>query len=212
MVTRKQSVVILFLLATLILGVGLPSQSQAVSPGEIEFETVEGESKATVRVREQLFLRFEPNDAVLTTSAVTGGFTLLADGNFKSDSKITVGLSTLKSDVGQRDNFVKRNTLETDKFPVAEFIPITTEGLSIPLPATGEWAFKVIGNLTIHGVEREVIWDLEVKRSGADLSATAKTMLKFGDFGMEKPRALVVLSVVDEIRLEIEFISTEKIQ
>lgn len=32
---------------------------------------------------------------------------------------------------------------------------------------------------------------------------------KFGDFGMQVPRVTSVLSIVDEIRLELEFVARE---
>jgi polyisoprenoid-binding protein YceI len=213
MVTKKIYLALAFSLAILTYGAWEASPTRAASADGIKFEAVEGKSNATVRVREQLLGRAAPNDAVLTTSVVTGKFTLRPDGTFTSDSRLTVDLSTLSSDDGRRDNFIKQNTLETRRFPVAEFVPIkVSEELPLPLPASGEWAFKVTGNLTIRGVEKEVTWDIQARRSEGDLTSIATTKFKFGDFGMERPRVFLVLSIVDEIRLEVELQSVEKVE
>ena len=174
------------------------------------FEVQTG-SKATVRVREQLAGLSAPNDAVLDTTDVKGSFGLRADGAFTPESKISVGLQGLRSDSGQRDNFIKSDTLDTRRFPTADFVPTRTTGLVTPLPASGEWTFQVIGKMTIKGVEKDVTWDVRAKRDASGVTASAKNApaWKFGDFGMQIPRVFSVLSINDEIRLELELVARE---
>jgi len=54
-------------------------------------------------------------------------------------------------------------------------------------------------------VTRPVTWDVTARLNGQDLTGTATTSFKFEDFGMSVPRAFVVLSVDDNIRLELDF-------
>ena len=115
-------------------------------------------SKATVCVREQLASVAAPGDAILETTEVTGSFGLRPDGAFSGRSKITVGLDALRSN-NDRDNFVKGQTLDTRRFPSADFVPFRTVGLPSPLPAS--------------------------------------------------PRVASVISIVDEIRLELELVARE---
>lgn len=49
-------------------------------------------------------------------------------------SKITVDLTQIASDQSRRDNYIKQNTLEVDKFPSTEFVPREARGLPNPLP------------------------------------------------------------------------------
>jgi hypothetical protein len=56
----------------------------------------------------------------------------------------------------------------------------------------------------VNGLEREVRWNVSGQRSGRDLNVNANTAFKFGLFGMEPPRRGPVLSIQDEIRMEIE--------
>jgi polyisoprenoid-binding protein YceI len=173
--------------------------------------TVTDKSKATIRVREQLVGVSLPSDAVLTTTGAKGSFALTADGTFTSGSKITFDLSTLTSDERDRDNFIKRDTLQVSQFPTADFVPTKTSGLTVPLPTSGTFTFTLTGNMTIKGNTKEVTFHVTAKRDGSDLTATATASpsWKFGDFGMMAPSVpFKVLSVTDEIRAAIDIVAT----
>ena len=175
--------------------------------------TISDTSKATVRVREQLVGVNLPSDAVLVATGATGMFVLKDDGTFSSESKITFDLTTLASDQRDRDNFVKMDTLQTRQFPKAEFVPTKTSGLTLPMPTSGEFTFKLTGQMTIRGKTKEVTFDVAAKRSGNDLTATATAAptWKFGDFGMTAPSVpFRVVSVVDEIRVVVDLVATVK--
>ncbi|MGH2490066.1 MAG: YceI family protein [Candidatus Limnocylindria bacterium] len=173
--------------------------------------TVSDTSKATVRVREQLVGVNLPSDAVLVATGATGTFLLMDDGTFSPDSKITFDLTTLASDQRNRDDFVKMDTLQTRQFPKAEFVPTKTSALTLPMPASGEFTFKLTGQMTIHGKTKEVTFDVVAKRTGNELTATATAApsWKFGDFGMTAPSVpFRVVSIVDEIRVAVDLVAT----
>ncbi len=173
--------------------------------------TVSDASKATVRVREQLAALSFPSDAVLVATGATGAFQLNTDGTFASGSKITFSVDSLKSDASQRDQFVKQSVLGTRQFPTATFVPAKVTGLTLPLPASGAFTFTLAGKLTIHGVDKDVTFDVKATRAGGDLTAiaTLNPTVKFGDFGMPVPAAPGrVLSVVDEIKLVIDLVAS----
>jgi polyisoprenoid-binding protein YceI len=163
-------------------------------------------------VNEQLADRQLPSDAVLTTDKVSGTFTLLPDGTFTPDSGITVDLTALASDNGLRDNTVKRSVLQTSQFPEATFVPTTSQGFPSPLPASGQVAFTITGHMTIHGVTRDVSFTGTCAKSDADVqvAANAAPALTFGQFGMTQPRVFTVISIKDEIRLEVDLVATQK--
>ena len=190
-----------------------PSPSATASPTVASAQSwnVSNTSKATVRVREQLVGVSLPSDAVLTASGAAGSFQINGDGTFSGDSKISFDLTTLSSDQRARDDFVKRDTLATQQFSKAEFVPTKASGLTLPLPASGTFTFTVTGNMTIRGKTKEVTFDVQATREGANLTATATAnpTWKFEDFGLPIPSVpFRVVSINDEIKLVVQLVAT----
>lgn len=172
----------------------------------VVFQLVPAESEARYRAREQLLGRSLPNDAVGRTNAVEGQIVFNSDGTIDSErSRFTVDLRTLQSDETRRDNYIKQNTLEVDRYPNAEFQPTTATGLPWPLPSNGQLQFQLEGNLTVHGVTKPVTWNVQATVEGQRITGTATTQVTFEDFGMTPPRVPVVLSLEDTITLELDF-------
>lgn len=171
-----------------------------------KLEVTQG-TRARYRVTEQLAGISFPNDAVGTTEAITGSIVVNPDGTFASGSKLTVDLRTLTSDQSMRDNYIQNRTLETAKFPTMEFVPKRAVGLPSPLPAgmQAQAGFQLIGDLTLHGVTKEVTWNV-VATFGAELvGGRATTTIDFASYNMTKPTLARLVSVDDKIELEIEF-------
>jgi YceI-like protein len=167
------------------------------------FDVPDFSGKATIRIREQLFDWPAPDDAVLTTDGITGAFGLRDDGTFAEGSLLRVPLVTLKSDDNRRAD-AAREAMNADRFRDATVKPVRVTGLTLPLPASGTFTFTLESLMTVNGFEREVRWDVNAEKSGRELNVSARTAFKFGLFGMEPPRRGPVLSIVDEIRMEIE--------
>lgn len=178
----------------------------AVAAQQVEYRVAAEGNEARYRVREQLANIDFPSDAVGTTSAVTGAIVIGADGRIvKESSKFTIDLTTLATDSDMRDNFVRRNTLQTETHGSAVFVPTEFRGVTLPLPASGEMTFQMVGELTLREVTRPVTWEVTAKVEGTTISGQAKTQFTFADFEMTKPSVRRVLSVNDEIRLEYDF-------
>jgi polyisoprenoid-binding protein YceI len=181
-----------------------PSVRSVANQDATRVELVVGGSEARYRASE-VFAGRGFNEAVGRTSAVQGAIVLGADGTVMADqSKIVVDLSTLTSDSGARDNYIKRNTLKTDQFPNAELTITSAPGLPQPLPASGSASFQLVGDLTVHGVTRPATWDATATFADGQVTGTATTTVLMSDFGMETPRTSTVLSVEDSVKLELD--------
>lgn len=201
--------------ASLAPGEDNPSVAALASPpaSALVFTIVPAQSTAVFRVREQLAGMDLPTDATGTTNAVSGQIVLLPNSTIVPESsRIWVDLRELRTDDPRRDSFIRQNTLQTAQYPLAEFQPLRAEGLPNPLPASGEHAFRLVGRLTIHGVQRDVTWEVRARRNGAQLTGRASTTVRFGDFNMAPPRVPIVISVVDDIRLELDLSATQATQ
>ncbi len=184
-----------------------PSGSEAADGATVI--TVTDGSEAVYRINEQLARRDLPNDAVGTTSDIEGQIVFSEDGTVDAErSKITVGVRSLKSDSDRRDSYIQRNSLESNQYPEVTIAVTEIRGLSWPLPTSGEATFEMVGDLTIRDQTDTVTWETTATFTEGGVEGLAKTVVTFEQYGMTKPRVAIVLSVVDEIRLEISFVAT----
>lgn len=167
---------------------------------------VPGASTANYRVREQLAGQNLPGDAVGKTSDLSGQIVGKTDGSIlAADSKFVVNLATLQSDQSMRDGFIQRSVLNTAQFPNATFVPTAATGLPTTLPPTGEVSFQLTGDLTIRDVTKTVTWDATCQPTSATQGTChARTTFTFADFKLEQPRVPRVLSIADDIVLEVD--------
>jgi len=187
------------------------SVSPPVPAGGVRFIATPFKGLATVRVEEHLAVNLVNTDAVLTSNGVDGVLTLNADGTFASDSKMVVDMTRLQSDQSLRDKWIELFGIQTGKFKTSTFVPQRATGLPSPLPANGQWTFALDGMITVHGVTKAVSWKATATRTGRDLTGTATALVHWADFDIEKPQAAVtqVVSVTDDIRLELKFVGTQ---
>ena len=189
-----------------------PSPSPTPEPlpaGALRFAILATRSVGTIRVNEVIAAVQVPGEAVVRTTAFSGSLVLLADGSFAKGSLIAADLDALKSDNDLRDEWIKFNTLNTRVYPRAEFTPARLVGVPLPLAATGQWSATLEGTMRIHGVEKALSWPVDVTRSAGEVRAKGKLTFKFGDYGMEVPANRLILSVKDEVRLEIDVVAKD---
>jgi polyisoprenoid-binding protein YceI len=204
--------VVLAALAPLALPAVVTAQTGTpAKPTRLHFVVAPTGNEARYRVREQLVGKDLPNDAIGATPDVTGRLVVESDGRvIRDSSKIVVQVATLKSDQSRRDNFLRRRTLESEKYPTVELVPATFAGITSPIAPGTSRTFALTGNLTIHGVTRPTTWQVTARADGADVVGTATTAFTFKDFSLDQPRVPIVLSVADTVRLEYDFRFTQQ--
>lgn len=162
-----------------------------------------GDSFVGYRVVEEL-ANFGANTAVGRTSDVTG--TLSFDGSAITEVQIEANLTTLRSDDSRRDNTLRRQSLESGSFPTATFAltqPITLDHE----PAEDETVEATAqGQLTLHGVTRDVTIPIQGQISGGRVIVVGSLEIAFVDFEIEPPRARLVLSIEDHATLELQLV------
>jgi len=147
----------------------------------------------------------------LMISKVRGRFTSVAgtievpEGSNVPDAvEVTIDAASIDTREEQRDNHLKSaDFLEVEKFGQVKFTSKGVEG-------SGD-AFKVRGNLTIHGVTREVVLDTTFEGRTADpwgnqrIGYEAHTKISRKDYGLVWNQALEAggVAVGDEVKIEL---------
>lgn len=76
----------------------------------------------------------------------------------------------------------------------------------MPNPLNGQFGFQLTGDMTIHGVTVPITWQglATVDTNSGLVAGRAMTDFKFETFGLTIPQLARLLSVNDDIALEIE--------
>jgi polyisoprenoid-binding protein YceI len=147
-------------------------------------------------------------------SNVRGTFTKVSgvvkdpDDPSKASVDVTIDANSVDSRVQKRDD-----DLRSDKFfDVAKYPTITFK--STKVEATGSGKLKVAGDLTIHGVTKQAVLDVDgptppMKDPKGNLhrGASATTTISRADYGMNTMAGMIGDSV--QIQLDVEMINHE---
>lgn len=150
--------------------------------------TVEGtwqassESIVGYRVKETLF--GASTEAVGRTSEVEGSITI--DGTTVTDGSFTVDMASVSSDRAQRDGQFRGRIMNVSQFPSATFELTEPIALSSVEPDE-EITAAATGDLTLHGVTREVTFDVKALRLGGQIRVNGAIPIRFADYDIDDP-------------------------
>lgn len=185
------------------------ARTPGASTGALAFKIIADQSAASYFADEKLASLPLPSTAQGTTKEIEGTFYLAADG-FALDpsqaSTFTVQLANLKSDKDMRDNRV-RGALEVTKFPSATFTASSTSGVDTSLPADQEHAFQLTGILELHGVKKEITWEVKARRDGNLMTGLATVTFLYSDFGITPPNIANFVAVQDDVTLQVQVVA-----
>jgi len=163
-------------------------------------------SEAAYFVDEELASLPLPSTAKGATTAIEGTLQLTADGVELvpgAGSQFSVALSTLTSDESRRDNRVQE-ALETGAYPMATFTIVSITGYD---PAIPEGQELLVGTLDLHGVQKQLTWEVKAVRQSNVLTALATTTIAFADFNITPPNIAGFVSVDDEATLQVQLVA-----
>lgn len=188
----------------------LPTDTAAVTPTSdlLHFVVVPEQSEASYIAREKLASLPVTSEAVGRTNAISGDIYLTRQGLAPSPpSVLRVDLRTLRSDETRRDNYVRNNTLQADRFPYAEFVLERVDGFPPDYREGEEVALRLSGTMTIRGTSRPMTFDARARYGGGTLTGVAHATFKLSDFGLSPPNIAGFVTVEDEMRLQIVLVA-----
>ena len=183
------------------------TQTPAPSTGLQTFQIVPAQTTASYSVYENLIFQNKPNnDAIGTTHSVQGTFKIRTGTSpLVASMNITVDLSTLQSDAQRRDDFIKHNSLQTDTYPNATFVSVSTQDLPSSYTDGQTVHFQLTGNLTMHGKTNKEVFDVQGKVVGKTITGTATSTIYMSDFGIEPPNLANIAIAQNKVVVTLNF-------
>jgi polyisoprenoid-binding protein YceI len=176
------------------------------------FQIIPQQSEATYQVQEEFFNR--PVNLVSPigrTNAIEGQFQFSLAGNQiqLADNQFKVDLRTLTSDEARRDQRIRSDWLEADKYPWAEFKATTIENFPANVTEGQDVSFKLTGDMTIREITKPQTFEVTARLDGNTFTGTATGYLLMKDYGFEPPSILGMLKVTDGVTVTVKFAATE---
>jgi len=176
----------------------------------LAFKIVPANSEADYFADEKLASLPLPSKAKGSTHDIAGTLFLTPDGlqlDPSQPSTFTVNLTTLASDKSQRDRRVQNQALETGQYPTATFTVKSVTGYDPGKAAGDEQSLKLTGTMDLHGVQKEITWDVKARRQGNVITALATVTFKYGDFNIPVLNIAGFVSVQDNVTLQVQIVA-----
>ena len=140
---------------------------------------------------------------------VRGEFTKLsgkATGDVANPTATTVEATIDAASIDTRNEKRDEHLRSPDFLDTAKFPTITFK--STKVEKAGD-AWKLAGDLTLHGQTRTVDIPLDARRERDVITVTGSLPIVLADYGMEQPRSMIELSVADNGTLELQLHFTQ---
>ena len=119
-------------------------------------------------------------------------------------------ISTLTSDQNRRDNAIRRDWLQSSRFPTATFKATAIQNAPASYNEGEEATFQLLGDLTIREVTKPVTFDVTATLQGDTIRGEATTQIKMTDFGFEPPAIGNILTVGDDTVITLKFAARQQ--
>jgi polyisoprenoid-binding protein YceI len=121
----------------------------------------------------------------------------------KAEGELVVDAASGDSGSGARDGRMKKNILETDRFPEIVFRPDRLEGGVAP---QGKSQIQLHGIFSIHGQDHEIVFPVAIEAAGGKYEATGHFTVPYVQWGMKNPSTLF-LRVSDKVEISIHAVA-----
>ena len=167
--------------------------------GSFSFEEASG-SFVGFRVKEEL-VKIGDITAVGRTEQVEGELSI-QNGQLVSVS-ITADLSAIVTNDSRRDN-AARNAMNVKENPIASFV--LDQPVDLPETDGSQIALQAEGQLTVNGISKAVIFELEAEAVARSIVVVGQTEVIFADYDIAVPSASIVVSAEDHGVVEFQLL------
>ncbi len=182
------------------------------------YSIVAEESTASYLVDEEFFadaltkFNIQPGDVdvVGSTNDMSGELQLnFGNADLLESGSFVVNLVSLATDQNRRDNFIRDNHLESNRFPEAVFEAKSVSGMPDSYTEGETIAFDLLGDITIRDITKEVTFEVTAVLQDGRLTGVARLPITMSTFGIEPPNFANTLTVADEFVIQVEFTAVE---
>ncbi len=166
------------------------------------------QSEVRYEVGETLFRNNRFQTAIGRTKGVAGDVRVdFAQPSNSQIGEIVIDVSQFTSDETRRDNYIRRDGLQSAQYPYARFVTRSIEGLPDQVAPGEDLTFTIAGDLTVKETTLPVTWIVTLRVEDDRLVGSAATEILMSDFGVG-PIQVATLVTEDQVKLYFDFVAT----
>jgi len=185
-----------------------PPAPDAGSDGDVVLYRIDAsQSEVRYEVGETFFQGNRFNLAIGRTQGIAGDVLVdFAQPSASQIGEIVIDVSQFTSDENRRDNFIRRDGLQSSIYPTARFVPTSIDGLPGQVAVGDQMTFAITGDLTVKETTLPVVWSVTLTPEDGRLVGSASTEILMSDFGVG-PIQIVSLVTEDKVALFFDFVA-----
>jgi len=193
---------------------------QPLAEGARRFVVVPAESSASYIVNEEFFagalakygINVGFNEVTGSTNEIAGELQLnVADPqNALVRGEFTVNLPSLTTDQNQRDSWIRDNALQSNQFPVAQFVATAIQNAPASYTDGSAVNFDLVGDLTVREITLPVTFAVTATLTADTITGVATAPMQLTNFGFDPPSFANTLTVDNDFLLRIDLTAKEE--
>ena len=145
-----------------------------------------------------------------TTSGVAGDVLVDdADPSRSQVGEVVVNVQQFTSDQSLRDNRIRHEFLQSEKYPLARFATTSIDGLPDAVVDGTDYDVQLVGDLTVKETTAPVTLDATVRRTDDELHITATTTVSLSTFDVGPIRIVGLVSTGDDAVLDFDLVAVD---
>ena len=189
---------------------GVPDAPELAAQGPDQVVYRIDPTRSEVRYEVEETLAGRSNTAVGTTKGVAGDVLVdYADPQNSEVGEIVVNVQQLDSDQQLRDERIRHDFLESNRYPLVTFVPTAVEGIGDDLGDGSRHEVQVTGDLTVKETTNPVTLDAVVTSSGDELHIEAEATVLMSDFGVGPINLVGLARTSDEVLLGFDLVARD---
>lgn len=126
-----------------------------------------------------------------------------------ASARLRVEAGSVRTDDPAKLRMLKNEVLEVDRHPAIELLVDSARQAEPPRRRGRERVYRVRGEgrLRLHGMEREVPLGFRMTDTGTELYVRGEGNLPLSDYGMRRPRLLLLVPGQDEVKVQVRLVA-----
>ncbi len=202
--------IVFFLMAAAAPAAGSPARSSAAvrPPAAVRYRYIIDKRKSRVSFTFQgVIVPYDAHFGVLEGEVFLGS----GDSFRAASGEVRIRAASVQAQKPEQQRMLYHDVLDARRYPVIRLrvSNVRAQGEATRRRRSREksWELRALGTLKMHGVEKELPLFFKLSDTGTDLYLRGRGVLRLSDFGMSRPKILLLVPGGDDVEVRVRLVA-----